>query len=388
MVQLDIREPSISEALEKHTALIGKPLEVQPRVAVASRALIGRYARAIGSRDPLRLDSSYISGSAWGRAVAYPTGLHCFSDTMVVPAIAGYHRIYGACDWTFKLPVLEGDAISVAARLSNVTQKQGRFAGDMLIEDAEVTYSNQYGDVVAIARPSIIQASRHAAVENGKYHGLAKHHYDGAQLDAIWDVYEREGNEIQGMKPRYWEDVSDAQDVNPIVKGPLVLEDLNSFVGLTAGTPMYTQWSDYMRRHPEDVYWDPETGIPDTWQAGLITDRIANAYGWPAAHDTGTQRVGWLDNLLGNWLGDMGFLTSLSVRLHEPMLVSHTAWCHASVVDKRIVEDQARVSLRLWCVNQDDVTIATGSAEALLPSRRSDIQMPLFSKPKATEPRA
>src|SRR6185295_16251671 len=177
----------------------------------------------------------------------------------------------------------------------------------------------------------------------------------------------------------------EADELGPIVKGPLVLEDLNSFVGLVSGTKMYGDWVAHMRDHPEDVYWDPDTGLPDTWQSGLLTDKIAQAYGFPSAHDTGAQRVAWLDNLVSNWIGDFGFVQRLSVRLSEPVLVSDTTWCHGAVVSKSIEGTEARVALRLWCVNQRGAVTATGSAEVLLPSRRLDIPAPLFSEPKATE---
>jgi acyl dehydratase len=378
-------EPDVSEALAARKALIGRRLTRPLRLTGIVDDAIARYSRAIGSRDRLRLDPGYGRASHWGRMVGHPTMLGAVDDTFVSPPIAGYQRLYGAAEWEFFQPLLSGDFIRSEARLIEVEAKEGSFAGSMLSETAEVRYHNQHGQLVAASRPVTLQVRRREAVSRGKY-AAERHLYTEAELEQIWQEYESE--EIRGSRPRYWEELNEGEPIGSIVKGPMVLEDLNAYVGCVTGTLAWSEWFDYMRRHPEDVYWDPDTGLPDTWQAAMWTDKIAQAHGFPLPHSPGTLRVAWMDNLVSNWAGDHGFLKRLSVRLSLPCYVSDTSRCRGRIVSKEIRGGSALATLSLWSENQRGEVTATGSAEVLLPSRDPTIPPPLFEPPARQEPPA
>ncbi len=378
-------EIEINEALAAHQSLIGKRLERPLRMTRAVDDAIYRFSRAIGSRDPLRLDPGYARRSHWGRMLGHPTMLACFDDTYVAPPIAGYQRIYGAAEWEFFQPIQSGDAITTDARLTDIEVKDGTLAGRMLSEVAEVAYRNQHGQLVGKARPVLLQTRRSEAVTRHKY-AAERHLYTEEELETIWQEYQAEA--VRGSTPRYWEEIEEGDLIDPIVKGPLVLEDLNAYVGCVTGTLAWSEWVDYMRRHPEDVYWDPETGLPDSWQAAMWTDKIAQAHGFPLPHSPGTLRVAWMDNLVSNWAGDHGFLQRLSVRLTLPCYVSDTTRCRGRIVSKELKGSSAAATLGLWCENQRGEITATGSADVLLPSRNPAIPPPLFESPRRLEPPA
>jgi acyl dehydratase len=376
-------EPTISEALAAQQALIGKPILRPVRLTGIVDDAIYRFSRAIGSRDKLRLDPGVARRSHWGRMVGHPTMLACVDDTYVSAPIAGFQRIYGAAEWEFFQPLLSGDSITSEARVADVEVKDGSFGGQMLRETAEVSYRNQHGALVARARPAILHVRRSEAVSRSKY-ASERYQYSEEELETIWQEYEAEA--IRGTTPRYWEDVEDDALVDPIVKGPLVLEDLNAYVGCVSGTLAWSEWFDYMRRHPEDVYWDDETGLPDSWQAAMWTDKIAQAHGFPLPHAPGSMRVAWMDNLITNWIGDHGFVKHLSMRLTLPCYISDTTRCRGRVVSKEMRGNSAAVTLSLWTENQRGEMTATGSAVVLLPSRDPKVPPPLFELPPLQDP--
>ena len=63
----------------------------------------------------------------------------------------------------------------------------------------------------------------------------------------------------------------------------------------------------------------------------MVRDDVAQAFGFPAAHDAGIDRVSWVSNLLTNWMGDQGFLASLRVTLLLPNIYGDVTWCRGSV---------------------------------------------------------
>ena len=264
------------------------------------------------------MSEELVSSNLMGTLVAHPSTLHCFDDTLVAPGLPGIHSIYAGADWEFFRPVVLHDRIAATARLVDVEEKKGSFCGDMVLQTGQVIYENQLGERVAACTPYVMRTSRHAARDVGKYAGIERYRYNTEDLQAIDDAYETE--EIRGDVPRYWEDVQAGDPVPPIIKGPLSSDDMLNFVDIVRGTLTFAAFHEHRRRHPQDVYWDPETGMPDSWDASLIKDSVAREFGFPFAHDTGIQRVCWLENMVTNWMSNLGFLSSLKVRLVRPQL--------------------------------------------------------------------
>ena len=82
--------------------------------------------------------------------------------------------------------------------------------------------------------------------------------------------------------PRYWEEVQVGDQVAPIVKGPLSSDDMLNFVDVVRGTLNFAYFREHWRRHPQDIYWDPETGMPDSWDASMIKESVAQVFGFPS----------------------------------------------------------------------------------------------------------
>ncbi len=372
------------EAIAEARELIGVPLRRPLRHTVATLDAMIAYARAIGSRNPLYTDTSHGRGTFYGAPVAYPTFLYCVDDTLIAPKLAGIHAIYAGCTWEWFFPIRAGDTLSAEARLIDVQEKEGAFCGPMALQVGEVVYTNQYGRMVARATPRVLRTPRDAARARGKYNSLSRYPYTQEEFSRILDGYDAE--EVRGETARYWEEVQVGDTLPSVVKGPVTTEDMNMYVGIVRGTQFFRSFLAQWRKHPADVFWDPDTGMPDSWDSSLLRDATAQEFGFPAAHDAGFQRISWLDNLITNWMGDLGFLRRLDVRLTRPNLHADTTWAKGRVTGKRRDGRQFLVDLEVWCENQRGETTATGSAVAALVSKQTDTFPPVLVLPEGYDP--
>ena len=362
------------EAIQEARKLIGVELRRYPRWKEVGKEMLIRFALAIGGRNPLYISEELVSTNLFGTLLGHPSILYCFDDTFIAPGLSGIHAIYAGADWEFFRPVLLDDRITATARLLDVENKRGEFCGPMALQTGEVVYSNQEGEAVARATSYVMRTPRDAACKRGKYMNVSRYRYSPEELEAIDKTYEAE--EIRGDVPRYWEDVQVGEQIPLIVKGPLSSDDMLNFVDIARGTLNFSYFLNHWRRHPQDVYWDPETGMPDSWDASMVKDSVAHVFGFPFAHDSGIQRVCWLENLVTNWISNLGFLDSLKVRLVRPNFIYDTTWCKGLVSGKSVHEGKRRVELEVWCENQRGEITASGSATVTLVSRQLDLHPP------------
>ncbi len=101
----------------------------------------------------------------------------------------------------------------------------------------------------------------------------------------------------------------------------------------------------------------------------MLRDDVAQAFGFPFAHDSGIDRISWLGNLLTNWMGDQGALKSLSVRLTLPNVYGDVTWCRGTVTRKYQQGGQSLCDLEVWCDNQRGQQTALGKATLALPTK-------------------
>ena len=119
----------------------------------------------------------------------------------------------------------------------------------------------------------------------------------------------------RGEEPRYWEDVSLEDALQPVVKGPIDTIAMTSYYAGSIGSEGYKacelRWSQWRaaRETPDllpnnhDISYLSEFVLPS---AGHQVDKVAHAVGMPAAYDNGAMRVGWTAHLVTNWMGDAG----------------------------------------------------------------------------------
>jgi acyl dehydratase len=387
--QADHRYPQITaEELARAESLVGVVLRRPVTRTIASTDTLIGFARAIGSRIPLYTEVAQGLRTYWGSLLGHPTSLYCFDDTVIAPALPGIQSIYAGCHWQWERPLRVGTNISTTAVVESVARKTGSFAGEMVLQTGRVEYRDGNGRLVAAARPRVLRTPRDEARARGKYRGVEVYRYSPAELDAIIDAYQAE--EIRGERPLYWEETGVGEKLPSLVKGPVTTEDMGMFVGATRQTLFFSDFLDHWRRHPADAYWAPDTRAPDWWDASLLRDEVAQEFGFPLAHDTGSQRVAWIENCVSNWAGDFSFLRELDVTLHRPCFRGDTTWVSGEVTGKRRVgrapQERFELTCALTAVNQRGEVTASGQAVVQVVSKEVDTIPPVLRLPDDYDP--
>ena len=184
--------------------------------------------------------------------------------------------------------------------------------------------------------------------------------------------------DYRGSRPRYWEDTKIGEELDPVVRGPLSLQDVSAFLVGTGRSSAHGVLLREALRHPGHFFRNPEAGGGLEYTGiGHMRDSVAEAVGVPGAYDYGPQRVSWMGTLLTNWMGDDAFLKRLRIETRRFNVYGDTQWCKGKVVRKYVHDGAPLVDLEIWAENQRGELTAPGHATVMLPSR--DPKLPWFT---------
>ena len=151
---------------DKMKSLLGRTAE--PVVLEIERGSIKRFCDAVGDTNPLFTDVAIAKDGPNGDMVCPPgffgwpvkaapmLGRGLMGEIMGSFAEAGFPGVLdGGVDYELFLPVYPGDVLVSAGKVIDIYEKEGR-AGKSLFGVMETTYTNQNGDVVAIAKQTFI----------------------------------------------------------------------------------------------------------------------------------------------------------------------------------------------------------------------------------------
>jgi acyl dehydratase len=294
-----------------------------------------------GDDNPLWCDEEYARRTAWGGVIAPPTFLYSIDSTIVAPGLRGIQWIYGGTRWQHFSPVRLGDRITARARLIKMTEKSGTHAKRLVVQTGEVLYYNQRDELVSRAEADVLRVPRRRSGAGltgfDERRAAGRQHYRAEEIEQVRQAYLAETR--RGAEPRYWEDVSVGDELDPVVKGPLTLVDIMAFYAGRRNTypPLRLAFLE-RERHPANVYVSPSTGIPVHPAAGHFDEEIAHEIGMPGAYDQGWMRANWLAHLVTNWCGDDGWVAGLNVTLNKPNLVGDITRLRGRVVGKSVTE--------------------------------------------------
>ncbi|MDG4719811.1 MULTISPECIES: FAS1-like dehydratase domain-containing protein [Thalassospira] len=372
------RFPKITaEGVEELSKRIGVKIEktVEPWCYEATRDNIRHYAHGIGDDNPLWCDPEYAKNTRYGDVIALPSFLFATSRIIsgYVGGLPGVHAMWSGADWTWHKPIFRNTEVRTEAYLKDLIEHNTRFAGRAIQQIYHVDfYDAKTGDMLAEADSWCFRTDRDHARENGTKYTEARSKpvrvYTDEELAEYTKYYEQET--IRGAETRFWDDVTEGEELPTMVKGPMTVTGFVAYAQGWGGLYIRANklaWK-LQQKHPGAGIKN-RFGIPDCPERVHWEEEFALEVGAPGAYDYGPERTSWLQHQITNWMGDDGFLSQAKcqVRRHNPE--GDIILIHGDVARKFEKDGRYFVEIRQRAEQQDGELSAIGSAIVELPKR-------------------
>jgi acyl dehydratase len=364
-----------AEMLAEMRALIGTELRTDACVnnEYATRLAILRFAEGIGDDNPLWTDPAYAATTPHGTLIAPPSFIFACLGSVQVGwrGLGGFHA---DTKLTFHRTIRVGDKITARVFFDGFEGPvASRFAGRRIKDYLRQEYRNQDDELVAAFICSRMRFERTEAQKRASARAVElPHPWTAEEIAAIEEQVLAEAP--RGATPRYWEDVQVGDEIDTITKGPLGLTDEIAYIA--AGAAPIPRLSAHgvalrrYRRHPRWAFRDPATHALEPVYSVHYNDYAARLQGAQAAYDVGIQRTCWGIHALTNWMGDTGFLTSVTCQYRSHVYLSDVVRLGGRVETKEIDADGNHlVCLTTWAHNQRGQDVMPGTAVIALPHR-------------------
>jgi acyl dehydratase len=146
-------------------AIVGK--EFPSFELPVEKGKIKEFARALGDKNPLYYDEELAKSMGFRSVPAPPTFtatfLHHVPDEnfllnmMQEMGIAVATSVHGESEFEYLAPVCAGDVLTVAVKVKDYYQKEGKRGGKMNFITVESAYTNQDGELVQRDRMLFIE---------------------------------------------------------------------------------------------------------------------------------------------------------------------------------------------------------------------------------------
>ena len=360
------------EAVAEARKMIGVHLRPEgPYLQDATADTLRNFCNGIGDLNPLYRELEYARLSRHAGLLAHPMFPMAFGWVGRTRwGLPGVHGFYAGNDWELFRHLRPGDRVSAIERVVGVEEKHSKFSGRLVMQYVEATYMNQRGELLARALGWCTRHERRAAREAGKYRDVTPYVYAPEEMERIEDAVGREEKEIRGGRTRYFEDVSEGEELPAILRGPLSLMDTMGFlVGCGRGHTHGVVFKE-AARHPGHYFRNPEAsgGIEYTG-IGHHRESVAREVGVPGVYDYGPQRSAWMCSLVTNWMGDAAFLKRVRTEMRRFNTMGDCTWCKGRVTRKTVKDGYALVDIEIRGENQRGELTTPGLATVMLPSR-------------------
>ncbi len=367
-----ITEEGMAALRERIGVKIGKTAE--PWCYEATRDNIRHYAHGIGDDNPLWCDPDYAAQTKYGNVIAPPSFLFATNRIIsgYVGGMPGVHAMWAGAEWHWHKPVARNTEIRTEAWLKDLIEHDTRFAGRTVQQIYHVNFYGDDGDLLAEADSWCFRTDRDIAREKGTKYSEVKagplRVYTQEELDSYYRYYDEET--IRGAETRYWDDVTEGEELPTMVKGPMTVTGFIAYAQGWGGLYIRANKLAWQQAssHP-GLGIKNRRGIPDCPERVHWEEEFAHKVGVPGAYDYGPERCSWLTHHVTNWMGDDGFLqkAKCQVRRHNPegdvILINGTVSRKFVDAGKHLVEISQRAE------NQDGELSAMGSAVVELPHR-------------------
>ncbi|MCU1376325.1 MAG: hypothetical protein JWO68_3611, partial [Actinomycetia bacterium] len=270
-------------------------------------------------------------------------------------------------------PLRPGTRVARRNALVGVHDKVGDFAGRAVHEWSAEVFAAIGGPVLSGQYRLMIRAEREQATSRKANDAVEIRPYSDDEMAAIDVALAGEAGRRRGAEPRWWEDVNEGDDVDPLVKGPMRVTDMVVWhTGMGMGLyGVAALRLGYQQRQRMPRFFKPDAlNIPDVQQRVHWDAEWARQAGNPASYDYGRMRETWLIHLCTDWMGDDAWLWKLDCQFRKFNYVGDTHWMRGRVTGKHLTDDgRPAVDLDIWGENQRGETTTPGHATILLPSR-------------------
>ena len=363
------------EMLAQMRALIGTELRTEACInnEYATRLAILRFAEGIGDDNPLWTDAAYAAGTPYGTLIAPPSFIFaCLASVQVGwRGLGGFHA---DTVMTFHHPIRVGDRIDARVFFDGFEGPMASSFGGRRIKDyIRQEYRNQNDELVATFICSRMRFERSEMQKRASTRAITvPHPWTDDEIAAIEEQILAESP--RGAAPRYWDDVNVGDEIDTVTKGPIGLTDEIAYVASGAAPiPRLSAHSVALKRyrkHPRWAYRDPVTHALEPVYSVHYNDYAARLQGAQAAYDVGIQRTCWQIHSLTNWMGDAGFLQSLTSQYRSHVYLSDVVRLGGRVEEKLIdAAGKPVVRLTTWANNQRGQNVMPGTAVIALPRR-------------------
>ena len=363
-----------NEALEDWEKRVGASLRIGNLYNQnVSYEAIRNFVNGVGDSNSLYRDEDYARSTSYGALVAPPNWLYSVFPTWVLQGLPGVHAFHSGNDWKFYRPIYMNDKITAECYFTGFDVKPSKFAGKTVFEYQRADFYNQRKELVATTDLWLIRAERKAARETGKYASIElPHPWTEEEMNKVDE--DTLAEEIRGSNIRYWEDVSEGEELQPVVKGVFGLMDMIAYTVGAAPVQVAAHGVQLRlyKKHPSWAFRDPTTYAWEPVYGVHFNKAAANAAGLPYPYDAGVQRNSWFINLFTNWMGDEGWLKTAYAEYRKFVYFSDALWFRGKVTRKYIDENgEYCVDIEAHGVNQRGEDTIPGSGTVILPSRDS-----------------
>ncbi|MEE2057187.1 FAS1-like dehydratase domain-containing protein [Rhodococcus artemisiae] len=350
----------------------------------ATPDIMRNFARSYGDDNPLFVDEEYGLDTRWGGQIAPPMINIALTKDLLAdpvpkdqrrPSFRGIHVFVSGTTTDWYRPVYDGDTLFSFQGFEKVEEKQSEFAGRSLIVTRIHVQFNQRAEVVQTQRVITIHTERHESKKRKKYDAIEPASYTADEIAKIDEIYAAE--QVRGANTRYFEDVAVGDTLGTMAKGPLTTTDMVVFHSGGYGFAPYTPTSSrlaYKNRQRIAAFYIPnEQGVPDVAQRIHWDSEYARSIGLPAAYDYGMMRDCWLSHFLTDWIGDEGWVESMSSQMRKFNYEGDIHTFTGEVVGKRVEGDRYLVDVELRGTSQRGEITCPATATISLPSRETGL---------------
>jgi acyl dehydratase len=336
--------------LSEFNSFIGKdlPQPEQFRYEVNADG-IRAFSYAIPDHNALYLDAEYAADTRWKGIIAPPGYLYAHGSPAWLGSLPGIRDAQGnelknadnaTESWEFYKPVRPGDTIHSYGVLEKATPKQSRKLGECVLVTEGMRFTNQRGETVAKLTSHSFRFKGKQVAEAGTIATVYPPMSEGQ-----WTRNVATPPLLPGTRPtperrrdpvRYFEDVAVGDAITPLEIGPIMAFDIGRFNAATIGT-----------------------GYDRIGRTGHIPDGFA----------PGVLRIQWFGAMLSRWAGPDAWITAISQRNEEWVLVGYKLVLSGTVTAKNVVDGRPLIEAEIVCHSELGFRTNSGTAQIEMASR-------------------